>query len=124
MARIMIEDTEGNLRDFSARQSVIDLRYDRRERDGAYRISDHRQSYYVTAKNFDRAMKAALDALFAEPPEYEGTVRSGRDGGVTVGELPGCARIENERRVMRGMREAREKYFGTNDDFFGTRNKE
>jgi hypothetical protein len=97
------------------------LRYDRHERDGAYRISDHRQSYHVTAKEFDRAMKAELVALFAEPPEHEGTVRSGRDAGATVGELPGCARLQNERRVLGGIERASEKYFGHEDDFFGTR---
>ena len=123
MARVMILDVDGNERDFSARQTVYDLRYNRLDRDGGYRISDHIQSYRVSAKEYERASKAELDALMKGTTfeaQYEGEIESGRTGGVEVGELPGCS-AQNFQRVLGGAARASAKLFGHEDDFFGTR---
>jgi hypothetical protein len=119
MARIMITDTQGGEHDFSARQSVEDRRYRREDPEGGYLIADHCGMYRVTAVEYKRCDDLAVAEIMGgrtHKDAYKPEIRSGHYGGVDPFELPGCARIENERRVLGGMREASEKYFGVDDD--------
>jgi hypothetical protein len=119
--RIIIFDVDGNERDFSARRAIFDHRYTRQALPGDYRISDARGSYFVNAKELKRCEDAELAELMEPAPEYEPELRSGRDGGYEINSIPDVCRDENFQRVLGGAREASERIFGWDDDFFGTR---
>jgi hypothetical protein len=124
MMRVMILDVDGNLRDFSARRDVRSTFYDRSDPEGGYLISDHTGQYRVTLKAFDDAEKvelaAILEAGIKPKPTHEEWIETGRYAGVELGELPDCS-AKNFQRVLGGAARASEKYFGHEDDFFGTR---
>jgi hypothetical protein len=129
MARINIFDVDGEPHDFSARRSVIDMRYSEQrwdERNG-FRISDHFGVYTVSPKELKRsedAERAAIIEAYGRAPldaDAEPELASGATGGVELGSLPGCSK-DNERKTLGNIREVSERIFGTDDDWFGTRN--